>query len=297
MKDIYQGVYINLARSTKRKTYIENHLKELGLFSYFRRFEAFDGDSFRPSEGNAHLTSYEKACFASHLEIMQKLANDDKHLHIIEDDAKMDADIKPVLHQMLTQNFAHAKWDMLFLGLYHPIESYTYEHILQKISGNSDLHVFDMKQMQSSIFGAFSLVIHKNSIGKIVQMLERDLYKMQIDHLYRSYILNGALKGVSFLPMLAYPKTDVFGSDMKNRTIPEDLLFSEELFACSLKALMRGANMQEVYDEIATLATKNSITLTPPKQNLALDDVLKALIQSAQPVLDRRTAYLAQQDK
>ena len=297
MRDIYQGVYINLARSQKRNEYIKNHLQEIGLLPYFQRFEALDGDTFCPSMGGKTLTFYEKACFASHLAIMKQLAGHGKHLHIVEDDAYMHKNTKNVLNQALKQKSVSDTWDILYLGLYHPIEESVYRYIRDNQALEDSLHLFDVRSVPRSIFGAFSLVIHKDSIAKVVEMLERDLYRTQIDHLYRRYILEGSLRGSSFLPMLAYPRADIFDSDMKNRTISSDLLLSDELFAFSLKALFQGTSMREIYDEIILFATKNKIPISHTTTNPALNDVLEAIKQSAQPVLDKRKAYFAKRDK
>ena len=297
MRVIYQGIYINLARSQKRNEYIKNHLQEIGLLPYFQRFEALDGDTFCPTTGGKVLTFYEKACFSSHLTIMKQLAGQGKHLHIVEDDAYMHKNTKNVLNQALKQEGVSDTWDILYLGLYHPIEESVYRYIRDNQALENSLHLFDVRSVPRSIFGAFSLIIHKDSIAKVVEMLERDLYRTQIDHLYRRYILEGSLRGSSFLPMLAYPRADAFSSNMKNRTIPADLLFSDELFALSLRALFQGTDMREIYDKIIAFTRNNQISTSSQIINPTLSDVLEALKQSAQPVLDKRKAYLTKRDK
>ena len=80
----YRGIFINLDRSTERRTHIEGQLETLKLRDRYSRFPAIDAQ--RLPDGPRAIRREEEACFRSHYEALTLARQFGCPVHIIEDD-------------------------------------------------------------------------------------------------------------------------------------------------------------------------------------------------------------------
>ena len=162
-------VYVlSLRRNKKRRRYIQNHLKELGI--PFKWVDAVDGKKLTTSEKETYLSNDRQlfaagpmsdgaiGCLMSHRLAWQKIfSNSESAALILEDDAALHPDTKATLHhiEMLIGRFD-------IIHLHHTIKN--------------------------PLFGKFrispthSLSLHKyNGVGNIAYVISQDACRLLID--------------------------------------------------------------------------------------------------------------------
>src|SRR3954462_8973303 len=107
------GVFINLDRATERRAGIEAQLSRLRLPYWFERFAGVDGKLQTRLPGK--LTPGQYGCWLSHLAVLERSLNDDRNLHVIEDDAIISAKLEVIPDALRALTDAGEAWDILYL--------------------------------------------------------------------------------------------------------------------------------------------------------------------------------------
>lgn len=116
---MFSVFYINLDRHTERRRFIENEIATTGLAT--ERVAGCDGRNLDLPEFAApffaaasHLTDTQIACSTSHLSVMRLIADRNlPHALIVEDDARLPADLGATVDEVLTK--LPEGWDLVRL--------------------------------------------------------------------------------------------------------------------------------------------------------------------------------------
>src|SRR5262245_1947005 len=107
----YHGLYINLERSTERRTAIERQLDIFGLAPFYARFPAIDGTTLNSPRST--IKPGENGCFQSHYRALMSVRTRGKCLHMLEDDALLSPYVRPVIEEAIAQNLFD-QFDVVF---------------------------------------------------------------------------------------------------------------------------------------------------------------------------------------
>ena len=105
------GRYINLDRCPERADFMRSQLERLGLAQAVQRHAAVDGAGLPAAPGSPLLPG-ERACFLSHLQVLEGAAPDGFTL-VLEDDAELSEQLPELLHKAIAGPLAGA--DIAFL--------------------------------------------------------------------------------------------------------------------------------------------------------------------------------------
>ena len=140
-KKMIQGIFINLKESTSRRKILEDHLQEVSLEKYYRRFDAIRGKkNIAESMG---LKAGELGLWESWLKILEEVTenniNEYEYIHIIEDDVIISNELKTIFHGLKD---GESKFDILFTDMHvNPlVHMATYEPCL-KLKKNREIRI------------------------------------------------------------------------------------------------------------------------------------------------------------
>jgi GR25 family glycosyltransferase involved in LPS biosynthesis len=243
--DSYRGFYINLDYSIDRLIYVQHNLRKIGISKKYKRFDAIKADAM--THIHSKLTKEELACMQSHINIIKENQYLDKHIHIIEDDVNIHLKNDEIVEYFINNC---DEWDILFTGLQVPLFKQQIDFLINlynKENGKS-IQFFDMKNF--FFVGAFSYVINKNSINKILKIYEDVDYQRPIDFLFRDNILEQKnLKAFCTFPLLVQ-HSGYFDTTMKDRSF--ELTYKYQyLFQ---KAFIFETSLNSVFEEIQQYA-------------------------------------------
>jgi GR25 family glycosyltransferase involved in LPS biosynthesis len=242
----YKGFYINLDKSIDRRIFIEHQLRQCNVLDIYNRFSAIDGKDII---NNSTLMDCELACKQSHINILFENKNSDKHIHIIEDDIRISQQHNDLLNQFFT--FHEDKdWDILFTGFQIPLSSRQIDFLVSIYSEKKEITFFNM---QNFLFvGAFSYLINKKSIPKIIDIYNKSDINMPIDFILRKHIcLDKDLTAYSVFPMFIRHAGD-FKTTMEGRYF--ELTYEYQyLFQ---KPFIIDTDINEIFKEIQQYAQK-----------------------------------------
>lgn len=165
------GRYINLAGSADRRQALEAQLRALDLSESHRRFEAIRGAD-RPERGLTTMQPGELGCWLSHLQVMAEAAGQDRHLHVLEDDAVLSPVLKPLLRDL---DRLGDGWDLLFTDVYlHPPPTPEQFAALRRAwhdhARHGRLTLMDLRALPFT--GTTSYIVHRRSLDKLRRLLE-----------------------------------------------------------------------------------------------------------------------------
>lgn len=169
----YQGFYINLTRSSKRRESMINQLNSLPFGHLYKRFNAIEA-SFEGDASKAPMKNAELGCWLSHLEIIKQSMNDNMHLHILEDDALLN----PMLSTMPSLlNWLDEKtdWDIVYTDVYfHPPPSpenfYRFIMASDQFKKSKKLELVSLNSI--NVTGSTSYFINRRSLKKVYALLK-----------------------------------------------------------------------------------------------------------------------------
>jgi GR25 family glycosyltransferase involved in LPS biosynthesis len=117
--NLYSGLYLNLDRSTQRRSEIEQQLQSYRLADRYIRFPAVDGALVGPPF-RATVTPGQFGCFQSHYEALRQARPSGHHVHIMEDDVLL-SDYLAVAAESIVGSSAFERFDMIFTDTFvHP---------------------------------------------------------------------------------------------------------------------------------------------------------------------------------
>lgn len=201
---MYYGYYLNLDSNTDRRDTLEAHLDLVGAAGRYRRFPAVNGreaavarpEKLRPGSLGLWLT---------HENLLAAHAGSDRHLHIIEDDARLPRDAVARFDALLENADRQLPdWEVLFTETFVPFDPQVFQTFARHSAAGrkTGKAVFaDLKTL--FLAGATSMFLNRNAIAKF-DALTRNQWRrghprdMYLRHLIRS----GQLKAHVTLPFL-----------------------------------------------------------------------------------------------
>jgi GR25 family glycosyltransferase involved in LPS biosynthesis len=213
----YAGFYINLDRRSDRRREIETELEHHGLRDAYRRFSAVEGNGLQLS--NPHLIDGEMGCFASHYKLLKENIDQDRVLHIIEDDVLFAGVAAKVISGVIDQDL-FAGCDIVFTDVFIPTGNATYKAykkfydgaVKRDGTGRVTSHTFSVIDLKGLPFGATSsYLVNKKSIRKLHDLYEREISgepRQPIDLFIRRMCEDGVLKVGCLFPFVTSIRLD-----------------------------------------------------------------------------------------
>src|SRR5579872_2330795 len=208
----YSGFYINLDRSTQRRATVESQLAALGLTRSYSRFTAVDGTKL--SYPTSAISSGELGCFVSHARLLRACADLGKHVHVLEDDVLLSAELAPALHELITRR-AFDQIDLIFSDVFVPIDCdriAEYEQLMQAVTQFdegarretvSSLRLIDLRGRLWAATSSY--VVADRSVDRVAGLLENELKigpRGPVDLVLRQLVSSGALTAACVMPFL-----------------------------------------------------------------------------------------------
>jgi GR25 family glycosyltransferase involved in LPS biosynthesis len=252
----FRGYYINLDRSIDRLIFIEHQLRENNILSLYKRVEAIDVNNV---VNNSKLTDSENACRYSHIKAL-KDADKNYHIHIIEDDVTFVDNHFAILEN--TISVLNNDWDILLTGVQMPLIKKQIDFLLKVIDSKNNLSIMDMNQIL--FVGAFSYVVNKNSIDKMLNTYETSDKNIPFDFILRNNIcFSNNIKAKLIFPMITKHSGE-FYTTMLDR--PFELTYDfQYLFQ---KALILNSNYEKVMSEVITISQSYGIDIQNKEASL-----------------------------
>lgn len=214
---MYQGVYINLDRAVTRRQLLERQLAQAGLSARYERFAAIEGEkvSYGPEKlpGSAAL-----GCTLSHLSVIKKYPDPDRHLHVIEDDALLHPEIGRVFDSFLELR-APDEWDLLMTDIFLPPDLYLFKHLHSRYRESiRDGSIAFLDIGAWDFAGASSYFVNGKNKLKYLQMMEHGFQpQAPYDLRIRELAKQGMLKVYACFPFFS-----TLSEESRNSTIAGD---------------------------------------------------------------------------
>ncbi|BBK41836.1 hypothetical protein STVA_18560 [Allostella vacuolata] len=167
--------FINLDRALERRARLEESFRRYGKAGWtLGRFPALSAGHVEDAGVAGRLRPAEKACFLSHLHLLERLSTDDGHCMILEDDAVFGPRSCQLIDAAIT-TIPDGKWDILFTDVCLPkakdmMNIFALRRSL--LSGGQTLfRVIDLKGW--SFAGATAYVVNGRSKRKLSGLLRR----------------------------------------------------------------------------------------------------------------------------
>jgi hypothetical protein len=257
---MYQGVFLNLARSEDRRTAMQRQLKAVGASDRYERFEAVEG---RTIAGD-YVTKLDPGALGlwiTHERLAAAYKNGEKHLHIVEDDVVFAKNAVHVIDAALQYADAKLKaWDILYTDIFIPITAEVFKLLAKKVQAFRDANCHEVIDLEPFYFAsASSLVINKASIGKYGELIKgKWSHGFAIDILIRKLVRRKLLKAYLITPfpttIAASAQSDIRGTTNRSRRVYD--VFRRAFFQeADLAALHR--EMDELLQgaKVSSLAT------------------------------------------
>jgi GR25 family glycosyltransferase involved in LPS biosynthesis len=265
--------YINLDSQVDRREFIE------GMFANYKkstwnliRERAIGKSDIEFSGVPGSLSFSEKACYLSHLGILEKKINANSPFMVLEDDVIFGQDTCDVIENSLSQLGNGVDWDLIFtdIGVSHPVS------IIELIFTHKGLMKRKMRQLinleKLDFFGSTSYIVNHKSTNKLLSLLtQSDDLNVPYDLLLRQLIHEGKLKSYVIFPFVT--SISIYADKSQIQT---DLSSSSDLVWNSFRRLIWGE-----YD-----AEKMKAALTYLDEKIADDNsrnfsiILSALISN-----------------
>ncbi len=202
-------IFINLDEARDRRVALETNFKRFCPASWrLTRFPALTPHVQQVRDMGGALRPAEKACFASHRQIVRNVADHGAPVLVLEDDAVFG----PRSAQMIEQSVASSDYDLLFLniGLNRVSGMVEIFQIVQKLKQEG--RVFLRNVVDLPFFGASSYVISPQGFRPLAEALSAYPHPADpYDFFLRRLILSQALRGRVLLP---FPMSVSAQSDM-----------------------------------------------------------------------------------
>jgi GR25 family glycosyltransferase involved in LPS biosynthesis len=202
---MFQGVFLNLPRSEKRRAALLEHLAKIGAAERYRHCEAIDGRTVagqyptRLDPGNLGL-------WLSHEKVLQTLGTTPaKHLHIIEDDAILPRNAVAMFDDLLTKlTQTIPDWELLFTDVFIAPKTEFFALFAEKMGhySRTKSHVLiDLVKIPFSCTS--SMFINRAAVGKYARLVVGNwAHGWPIDMHLRDLVLRGQLKALLTVPFM-----------------------------------------------------------------------------------------------
>lgn len=191
--------YINLESATARRERIEASFAAAGTTGLtLERFPAITAETATSHPGT--IPAAQRACYLSHLALIESSLSDPADLFVLEDDAAFGRATFQVLGSLLA---APEPWDILFtdVGFWQPGEVIELAKLREQLAAAGSYRLLDIGRTQ--FFGTSAYVVRGSSKAKVLAALKQaDGINHPIDLYMRGLARTGALKVMTCLPFL-----------------------------------------------------------------------------------------------
>lgn len=209
----YAGFYVNLERSAERRTRVEAEIARHAPAQAYQRVTAVDGATFNVPSGR--LRRGEVGCLLSHLFLLQKKLDSDRHLHIVEDDVVLSPFTVPAIGSLIgsgaLENFDIVFTDTVAQPSRRDFARYKalYERCIARDAGGGILRV--QPAFVDYFASTMSFVVNRRSIAKVVDVLSGSVSQgvtLPIDLALRGAAIDGRLRLGSLFPFVTSFRLD-----------------------------------------------------------------------------------------
>ncbi|MDR3449006.1 MAG: glycosyltransferase family 25 protein [Alphaproteobacteria bacterium] len=271
----YSGFFINLDRSSERRTEIEAELARHGLTGRYTRFAAAEGNPLGfPNPHN--LSPGVMGCFTSHYQLLKQNLDSDKHLHVIEDDVVFAACTERVVRWAISTGVLDA-CDILYTDVTVPLRNEVYKMykasydkaVKRDAEGKIASVAFEILDIRNRPYAATSsFLVNRKSIRKLHDIFEGELTRgtgNPIDLVIRDRNHRGELKIGCIFPFVTsirlnknFSSTIDFNPDREPELavdIARAMFFVESDWAACQDYLDRYAPLPPPEDKLAQMLT------------------------------------------
>jgi GR25 family glycosyltransferase involved in LPS biosynthesis len=197
---MFRGYYLNLDRNERRMQVLAAHLDDVGAAGRYQRFPAVDGRAVA-GRFETTLAPGELGLWLTHERLLASIESDDRHLHVIEDDAlfsRRAVGMFPRLLESADRQFPG--WDVIFTEIHVPAEPQVFRLLAEKVllhGQTGSISIVDLVNIRFA--SASSLFINRHSIRKYADLISGkwaigepfDLYLRRLvqQRLLRAYVV------------------------------------------------------------------------------------------------------------
>lgn len=213
----YQGIYINLDRSTERRTEIESELARYNLGAQYKRLSAVEGNAWNLTSPLTNAN--EIGCFLSHVTALKEGMKSNQHLHIIEDDTIFAACTHPTITWAIDSGMID-EYDILYTDIAIPLSNESYRtfkklfdtNVVRNENGSISSVKFQALDLKTVEFlTTSSYLINKNSFSKLMSLYKTEItegIRVPIDIFFRNYAKIDGLKIGCLFPFITSAKVE-----------------------------------------------------------------------------------------
>lgn len=213
-----RGFYINLDRSLERRAQVEAEVAGLAGVGNYRRFAAVDGalSPVRPELGQRGALG----CFLSHLQLMRENVGSPDWLHVVEDDVMVSRYAAAAI-EMVAQSPIYGHLDLVFTNLRFWALPWAIGDLAERFDIGVDLtEAGDVERLKTltvvelpeiDFCRTTSYLVNPASIGKVAQLLERELSAPAVrlvDRAIAALSLRGELRVGCMIPFVTRQRPD-----------------------------------------------------------------------------------------
>ena len=164
---MYRGLYLNLDRSTRRRTALEAHLQAVGAAGRYQRVAAVEGRAVA-HEYDSTLHPGALGVWLTHEKLLRAHPAPDRHLHVIEDDTVFCRDAPDLFAKTLrTADALPGPWDLLFTDVYVPAAPHAFRAFAAKVADHARGGGFALLDLAPFHFACLnSMFVNKASVPK-----------------------------------------------------------------------------------------------------------------------------------
>ncbi len=222
---VYQGLYINLDRSSERRQQFEKQLTDLGIQNRYARFSAVDGKTLIAS--GSPLKPGEVGAFLSHYQALEQVRDMGKCVHILEDDALLSEHVVPVIEDAIAENLFE-RYDLLFTDMmvfchvgFMKTSKWKFDEICRGANGHLRFQHFRLFDLAEAFHAAFqSYIVGARSIDRVLALYRQEIsggIKVPVDIFIQQQVLAGKLRAACLFPFITSFRLE----DVVNSTIAD----------------------------------------------------------------------------
>lgn len=248
---MYQGFYVNLARSEERRRALTRHLVEIGAAARYQRIEGVDGRAVA-EQYQTTLDPGNLGIWLSHDKLLEASRESHVHLHFIEDDTVLVKNAVSKFDALLAEADARfSGWDLVFTDIHVPTDNVPVFCKLSEIMVNFQqtrrIALIDLKDTAFACTSSFFL--NRQSVDKYTRLMSNQWKFGSVLDLYiRDLVNHGLLKAYVTVPFQTSVSPSVLQSDIRG-----DLDCSRAVYTIYRRAFFEDADLPSLDAELRDL--------------------------------------------
>lgn len=195
--------YINLDSAAQRREYLENNFNAVKSPHWrLSRYPARDAAFVAAHNLPGRLRPAEKACFASHRDLIHQSMQFEGHVMILEDDAQFGQKTCAAIDQQIIANPMLTGWDIIYTDVCIP----NIEDMVQLIRGRQQLeperlNFFDLRAVPYA--GATAYIVNQHSKRKVHDLLSQmPSLDVPYDLYLKKLVMEGKITALAAFPFV-----------------------------------------------------------------------------------------------